>query len=82
MQWVGNGDRAHAACQAMDNIAQRAEDQLRTQDASQTFAGGLEWFCEHVKGEVLKRKNSPDDVDEEAVVELHRQVDDVVLVYD
>ena len=44
-QLVGQGERARAAQEAMDALADRA----RERDPNRTFAAGLDWFCQHVK---------------------------------
>ena len=46
-QLVGQGERARAAQEAMDALADRAAERVR--DPNRTFAAGLDWFCRHVK---------------------------------
>ena len=57
----------------MATIAQQAAEQQLVRDASRTFADGLRWFCEHVKGQVALGRGE---------VELNDQLDDVGSVCD
>ena len=51
---VGQGERAHAAREAMDALAALADAQMEAKsgDAERTFEGGIRWFCRHVMAKV------------------------------
>ena len=53
-QLVGQGERARAAQEAMDALANRAAERVR--DPNRTFAAGLDWFCRHVKAKVEEER--------------------------
>ena len=53
-QLVGQGERARAAQEAMDALADRAAERVR--DLDRTFAAGLDWFCRHVKAKAEEER--------------------------
>ena len=53
-QLVGQGERARAAQEAMDALADRAAERVR--DPNRTFAAGLDWFCRHVKAKAVDER--------------------------
>ena len=46
---VGQGERARVAQEAMDALVDRGAERERERNPNRTFAGGLDWFCRHVK---------------------------------
>ena len=50
----GQGERARAAQEAMDALADHAAERVRNPD--RTFAAGLDWFCRHVKAKAVDER--------------------------
>ena len=76
---VGQGERAHAAREAMDTLAKQSDAQIRTsKDLAQnrTFEAGIHWFCRYVKDKV--------QADPRMNVDAHwtQQLNDVAAVCD
>ena len=55
-QLVGQSERARAAQEAMDALADRAAERERVRDPDRTFAAGLDWFCRHVKAKAEEER--------------------------
>ena len=55
-QLVGQGERARAAQEAMDALADRAAERERERDPDWTFATGLNWFCHFVKAKAEEER--------------------------
>ena len=53
-QLVGQGERARAAQEAMDALADRAAKRVR--DPNRTFAARLDWFCHFVKAKAEEER--------------------------
>ena len=73
---VGRGDAAVRSREAMDRIADAANEQVAQRDTARTFEAGLAWFCAHVKEQVrVQLQESTDD-------DRTSQLSDVMVVCD
>ena len=73
---IGRGDAAVRSREAMDRIADAANEQVAQRDTARTFEAGLAWFSAHVKEQVrVQLQESTDD-------DRTSQLSDVMVVCD